>query len=422
MEMPTCVIGKISALALLIATTHLLVFANDWPQWRGPKRDGVVAAYTSPKSWPEQLKLKWKANVGEGQASPVVAGERIYLFTHQVGQEVVACLNLATGKQIWRNQYPVKFTVHEAAKAYGPGPKATPAIHNGKLYTVGVTGVMSCLDAATGKLLWRKEPTGGVNVAYPRFGMAISPLVIDGVLIAPVGGDRRTAAVAGFDANTGAEKWRWANDRMSEDDGPEYSSPIVVEVAGVLHLVTIGGKKVIGLAPDSGRLLWQYAFEADWESTVTPVAHNGLIIVSGHSIGMFAVRVNRQGNEWRAEQVWRNPDLFTFLSTPVAYGNWLFGLAIRNKGQYFCVDVNTGETVWVTQGREAENVALLRAGDDLFVLTNEATLIVAKSSAKGFEPMRRYQVADTPTWAHPVLLDKQILIKDASNLALWSFE
>ena len=419
--MHTCARVKIVILLVTAAFMTPTADASDWPQWRGPNRDGIVLSSRAPKNLPERLSLKWKVTVGSGHASPVVAGERIYLLTRQEGQETITCLNLTSGKPVWQNRYPTRYTVHQAAIDHGDGPKATPLLENGRLYTHGITGVLSCLDAGTGRVIWRNEPAGGVNVAYPRFGMAISPLLSNGVLIAPVGGDRKTAAVAGFNAATGKELWRWSNERMHPEDGPEYSSPIAVEIDGQRHIVTIGGKKVIGLAPDSGRLLWQFPFEADWESTVTPLFHRGLIIASGHSIGMFALRVSQCAGQWNAEQVWNNPDLFTFMSTPVASGDLLFGLANRNKGQFFCADVNTGKTLWATTGREAENAAILRAGDLLLLLTNDASLIVARSSRQGFEPVRRYQVADSPTWAHPVVLDNRILIKDASTLGLWTF-
>lgn len=405
---------------LPITVSRATVLDGDWPQWRGPNRDGVVAGYSSPKSWPEQLKLKWKVTVGEGHSSPVVSGNRIYLITRQDSQEVISCLDMTNGTPLWQNKYPTSYVVHEAARAHGAGPKATPILHQGKLYTIGITGVMSCLDARTGKLLWRKEPCGGLNEAYPRFGMAISPIIIGNMLIAPSGGDTRTAAIVGFDASTGEPKWRWANNRMHHDDGAEYSSPIVAEIAGRAHLVTIAGKKVVGIDPVDGHLLWQFPFEADWESTVTPLFHKQMVIVSGHSLGMFALRIKQDGSQWDVEQVWKNPDLFTFMNTPVAHGDWLFGLATRNKGQYFCADVNTGKTLWITEGRQAENAAIIRGGDDLYILTDEATLILARGWSKGFEPFRRYQVADSPTWAHPVVFGNTIMIKDVNTLALWS--
>ena len=417
-------VSLITALVLsLTAARAGRAASDDWPQWRGPNRDGVVASYTRPKSWPEQLRRKWKVTVGAGHSSPVVGGGRVYMLTRQGEEEVVTALDLSTGRQRWQNKYATaKYVVHEAAREHGDGPKATPVLHGGKLFTLGVTGVISAFDAASGKLLWRKEPVGGLGAAYPRFGMAISPLVARGVLVAAVGGNRESAAIAGFDTQTGREKWRWTDDRMHPEDGPEYSSPIMVEVGGAPHVVTIGGKKMVGLAPDTGRVLWQYPFEADWESTVTPLAHNGLIIASGHAIGMHAVRVSRRGGAWGVEKVWQNPDLFTFMNSPVTHGDLLFGQAILKKGHYFCADVNTGKTHWASEGRQGEYAAMIRAGEELFVLTPDATLTVARSSATGFEPLRRYQVADSPTWAHPVLLDKQMLVKDATALTLWSFE
>lgn len=409
-------------LTSLMEVTSATHFARDWPQWRGPNRDGVIASYSSPKVWPDKLKLKWSVSVGTGHSSPVVADERVYLITRQDGHEVISCLNLSDGKRLWQDKYPTTYPVHEAARDHGDGPKATPVLHRGRLYALGITGIMSCFDAGTGKLIWRKEPRGGVNEAYPRFGMAISPIVVGNVLIAPTGGNRLTGALTAFNINTGEAVWRWANDRMHPDDGPEYSSPIVAEIGETTQLITIAGKKVIGILPENGRLLWQFPFEADWESTVTPLFHRQMVIVSGHSIGMFALRINRCGNDWSVERVWQNPNLFTFMNSPVGYGDLLFGLALRNKGQYFCADANTGKTLWVTEGREADNASIIRGGEDMFILTDEGVLIVAKSNSKGFEPVRRYQVADSPTWAHPVVLGRQVMIKDSTKLALWSFE
>lgn len=408
---------RAAALASLIAAAQTLCAAKDWPQWRGPNRDGA-SSFKSPARWPEALRLKWKVEVGYGDASPVVAGRRAYLFTSRDGHEVVSALSLDDGRQVWRDSYPYRYTPEEIEKEHAKGPKATPVLAGGRLYTVGVTGVVSAYDAAGGKLLWRKEPKGGVKEAYPIFGMAVSPLVVEGLLVAPVGAGRQMKLTA-FDARTGDVRWQWGNDNLHPDLGMGYSSPIVAEVGGRRQLIFWTGRDLVGLVPESGRALWSFPFKTEWDSVVTPVFHEGTVILSGNPQGTVAVRINRRGDAWAPEQVWRQEEVFSYMTTPVAAGSLLYGLSVKKKGQFYCLDLATGRTLWVTEGREAENAAFLSAGQYLFVLTDDAKLIVARGSRKSFEPVRRYQVADSPTWAHPVLLDRRILVKDAASLALW---
>ena len=417
--MSTPVIKRAAAALLIVLGTGPLSPAADWPQWRGPRRDGAASSFKPPKQWPEKLSLKWKVPVGYGAASPVMAGKRIYLFTNQGQGEVVSAVNLSDGRQVWQDSYPVSYVAQEYEKDLSKGPKSTPVFHDGRLFTVGVSGIISAYDAATGRLRWRTAPKGGMKEAYPVFGMANSPLVVGDLLIAPVGGNAQSKLTA-FDAATGAVRWQWGADNLHPELGLGYSSPVLAEVGGTRQLLFWTGRDLVGLVPESGKLLWKFPFKSQWDNVLTPIFHHGVVILSGNPMGTVAVRVNRQGGDWRPEQIWQQEQVFTYMNTPVASGNLLFGLSAKNKGQYFCLDLDTGKTLWLTEGREAENASFLSADDQIFILTNEAKLIVARNSGKGFESIRRYQVATSPTWAHPIFFDGQILVKDESNLSLWS--
>jgi outer membrane protein assembly factor BamB len=191
----------------------------DWPQWRGPNRDGAAGAFVEPKTWPAKLNRQWKVEVGLGYASPLVVGNRIYMFSRQEQDEVMSALDPVTGKVLWRTGYPARFTMNPAAAPHGEGPKSTPAFANGKLFAIGMTGIVSAFDAATGRLLWQK-PASKVATLYTTH--SFSPVVDRGLAIFHVGGHKQGSLTA-FDADTGDVKWHW------DGDGPAYASPIVVD-------------------------------------------------------------------------------------------------------------------------------------------------------------------------------------------------
>jgi outer membrane protein assembly factor BamB len=402
----------------LIGVAALLVslpLAADWPQWRGPNRDGVTRDFVAPTTWPATLKESWKVTVGEGHSSPVMSEGRVYLLARQGEDEVVLCLEAPTGKQVWRASYPAAYTMNPAATSHGKGPKSTPIVSGGKLFTFGINGVLSCFDAKSGKLHWRKEFSKQYPNTSPLYGTAMSPIVVNGLCSVHVGGHDKGALTA-FDTETGAVKW------TNAEDGPAYSSPVLATLAGESQLVTYTQSNVVGISATTGKLLWKMANKVPYDvNSVSPVVYKDLVIFSIHEKGVGAVRLSRQGTQLFAKEVWRNPAYESYMNTPVLAGNRLVGFSHKKKGQFFCLDAESGKMLWESSGRMGENAAILNAGDLFLVLTDEAKLFVLKNDATGFAPVKEYQVANSPTWAHPVLLGNRILVKDKTTLAALAF-
>jgi outer membrane protein assembly factor BamB len=408
-------VGALSAL-LLLSLLISFALAQDWPQWRGPNRDGIVTAFVPPKNWPQVLKPTWKTSVGEGHSTPVVVGGRIYLNSRVGEQEVVASYDLRSGKEIWKDSYAAPYTMNPAATGHGKGPKSTPVVSGGRLYTLGISGTLSSYDISNGKLRWRKEFRTQFKQTAPTFGTAMSPVVDRGLLILHAGGPGEGALMA-LDANTGAVKWSW------NGDGPAYASPIVVDLGGVRQVITQSQQSIVAVSEADGQLLWRLPFKTDYEqNAVTPIAFKDLVILSGLNQGVIALRPVKRGQQWAADQAWLNKEVSLYMNSPVLRGDILFGFSHRNKGQYFSLDVNTGKTLWIGDGRHGENASLQLAGDLLFTLDNDARLTVYPATAKLTSPVRQYQVAQSPTWAQPVILPGHILIKSFNSLELLSLE
>jgi outer membrane protein assembly factor BamB len=407
---------KALGIYIAVAVASQVCFAQDWPQWRGPNRDGVVASFTAPKVWPDKLKTVWRVQAGIGHSSPVVAGRRVYLHSRQEENEVASCFDLDTGKLIWHDSYPTPYTMNPAAMGHGKGPKSTPLVYENKLYTFGISGILSCYDATAGKLKWRKEFSKQFKATSPLFGSATSPIAHNGLVIVHVGGHDSGALIA-FNADTGEMKWSW------KGDGPGYASPIVFGSGATAQIVTQTQKSIAGFSPQTGEQLWRIPFETEYvQNIITPVVYKQTLIFSGLDKGTMAVRVIRVAGKWQAVTNWQNPDVSMYMSSPVASGDYLFGLSHKRKGQFFCIDARTGKTLWTSDGRVGDNAAIVAAGEFLFLLTDAAELLVARSHAILFEVLKKYSVADSPTWAHPVVTNKGILIKDRTTLALLSFE
>lgn len=406
--------GLRSLIVIAFAVSAVAVYADQWPQWRGPNRDGVVPAASVPAAWPQKPVVRWTQTVGEGYSSPIVAGGRVFVHSRRDPEEIVSAFDLATGKPLWSQRYAAAFTKSKYAMDMAKGPNSTPVFAGGRVFTLGMSAILSSFDAATGELKWRKDWSKEIDTSKLFTGTSMSPLIENNLLIVHVGDDGEGAFRA-FDPMSGTEKWSLPG------HGPGYSSPIVTTVAGTRQLVTMTDKAVVGVDVASGTLLWSVAFSDEWnENIVTPVVAGDVLVVSGTRKGTLGYRVEKNGSAFAAKQLWHNTDLPMYMSSPVSDGSFVYGLSSKRKGQIFCLDARTGTTKWATEGRAATNAAVLSAGSDLVVLTSEGEIIVARRSPEKFEEVRRFKVASSQTWAHPVLLGSDLLIRDADSIALWS--
>ena len=412
-----------AAAALAIAMSAAA--QEDWPGFRGPHRDGRVTgwpeAMNDPRGWPESLEQRWRIPVGLGHASPVVHDGTAFVFTREGAEEVLRALRPADGTEVWRASYPAPYTMNPAAVGHGPGPKATPDIAAGRIFTLGISGILSAWNAGDGSLLWRRPPD-------PRFGGAESPLFGAGsspgaspagdVVLVHLGGpDNGTFAVLA--AATGETVWEHFG------DGPAYVSPTVVKVAGVQAIPTMTEERIVLLAPADGRVLWEMPFTTPYDQNiVNPAVLPGgeVVIFAGLASPTFAVRFREAPDgALSGETVWEAGDSPFYMSNPVLAGDRLIGFSERNSGQFVAMDPRTGADFWRSPPRRGENAALLVAGDAVLALTDQAELLVLDPAAAAFEPLRRYEVAPSPTWAHPVPLSGGLLVKDETHLALWTF-
>jgi len=399
----------VGCVILLIASC---VFAQDWPQWRGPNRDGKVSGFTAPQEWPKEFTQEWKVTVGAGDATPALVGNKLYVFTRQGEDEVILCLNAHSGKELWKSKYAAQAVTGAAARH--PGPRSSPAVADGKVVTIGVGGVLSCLDAATGKVVWRKDPFPKV---VPRFFTSMSPIIVDGMVIAHLGGQGNGAIIA-YDLATGNEKWRWSG------EGPEYASPALLTVGGTKQIVTLAEKSIVGIGVADGKLLWQLPFAPSGRAynAATPIVDGQTVIYTGAGRGAKAVRIEKQGDGFAAKELWSNPELAPQFNTPVLKDGLLFGLTDRSN--LYCINAQTGQTAWIDASPRGSRgfAAIISAGSCLVVLANDSELIVYKPSGKEYSEITRYKVAETPTYAHPVISGNRVFVKDQESVTLWTIE
>jgi outer membrane protein assembly factor BamB len=387
-----------------------LVFAQDWPQWRGENRDGKVAGFSAPQVWPKALTQGWKAAVGLGDATPALVGDRLYVFTRQGDDEVALCLDAGSGKELWREKYAAEAVTGAAASH--PGPRSSPTVADGKVVTLGVGGILSCLEAATGKVAWRNDEFAKV---VPQFFTAMSPIVVDGMCIAHLGGKDKGAIIA-FDLATGGQKWKW------EGDGPAYASPVLMTVEGTKQIVGQTEKNVVGVAAADGKLLWQVSAPAQGRAfnSATPIVDGQTVIYTGQGRGTTAVKIEKQGAGFAAKELWSNETLGTGYNTPVLRDGLLFGLS--DRGNFFCLSARTGQASWTDPTRRDRFGAILAGGSAILALLGNSELIAFKPSDKQYEELARIKVSDTPTYAHPVIAGKRVFVKDRDVLTMWTIE
>ena len=406
---------RLLLLVLVLAPLTALVDAqrpsSDWTQWRGPNRDGAIAGFTAPPAWPKALTQRWKAEVGPGYATPLVVGNRVYMFSRLGDNETMSALDADSGKVLWQQGYPAVFTMQSATVRHGAGPKSTPVVANGRIYSIGMTGIVTAWDAASGKTLWQKPGSPLV----PTFTThSFSPVIDGNNVIFHVGGHDKGALTA-FDAATGTERWSWTG------DGPGYGSPMIATIGGTRQVITITQEKLVGVDAAKGTLLWEIPFAVtSTTNSLTPIVYGQTVIVSGNGRPIEAYAPARQGAAWVAPKLWENADATMRMSNGVIVRDMLISLSTRNQGQYFALDAKTGKTLWLSEPRQAAQAAIQMAGDLLFSLEDDGELVISRVTPTAAEPVTRYDLSEGETWTQPVISGNRVFIKDVSTLALWS--
>jgi outer membrane protein assembly factor BamB len=403
----------------LVLSSLLLVAvapqAQDWSQWRGPARDGHVGTFTPPAEWPARANAVWKVAAGIGHASPVVAGDRVFQFSRIGEQEAMTAFDLASGRQLWRQAYDAPYQVNPAATGHGKGPKGTPAVAGGRIHSLGISGILSTFDAATGRVLWRHDFAKEFKTTSPDFGASMSPIVDGSRVIAHIGGGGGGALVA-FDAVSGSPVWTW------KGDGPAYASPVTATAGGVRQLITQTQSNLVGLDVSNGRELWRLPFTTDYDQNiVTAVVDRDVIVYGGLSKPTVAARIEKGAGGWTLSEIWRNADVPMYMSSPVLQKGVLYGFTHRNRGQFFALDMKTGRTLWTSPPRQGDNASLSVSGAFVLAVTTEGALLVLRQGSSAFDLVRSYTVAESPVSAHPAFTARGILVKDVDALALWAF-
>ena len=417
--------GVIVVCVLLLGVSR--AWAQDWPQWRGPNRDGKATGFEAPTTWPKELTQKWKVTVGDGAATPALVGDRLYVFTRQGGNEVVRCLAAADGKELWSDQY-------EAAAWSGPdsrfpGPRSSPTVADGKVVALGTTGILSCYDAATGKMLWRKDDFKG---SVPRFHVASSPIVADGLCVAQLGGAGKGEIVA-YDLATGEERWK------ANGDSPGYASPVLLTVDGTKAIVAETDQSIVAVGVADGKEVWKtpYTVQRMGYNASTPMVDGQTVIYGGSARGTKAVKFAKQRDGLAATELWSNSDNSVQFNSPVLKNGLSYGISGADK--LFCINAETGKTAWSTalgaggtggaggagggrgMGRSGYG-SIVDAGSVLLALTPSGNLVVFEPSEKEFKEVARYKIAAGDTYAYPVVSGNRVFVKDKDALTLWTVE
>jgi outer membrane protein assembly factor BamB len=393
----------------LFVSALLSVSAQDWPQWRGPNRDAKADGFNTQKTWPAQFTQKWKTTVGLGDTTPALVGDKLFVFSRVDNEENVLCLTAADGKEIWRQKY--------AAPKPGPpsggdhaGPRSSPAVADGKAITFGVSGILTCWNAADGALIWQKTN----DAAWPQFYTSCSPLLADGLCVIQVGSSA-TGGIAAYDLKSGDEKWRWTG------SGPDYASPVLTTVADTKMVVALTDKSLVGLSLATGKELWQLPFPARGmaNNAVTPIADGDTVYYAGQSRGIHAAKITKQGDIFAAADLWAAPDISPQFSTAVLKDGFLYGLTSRST--FFCVNAKTGAVAWsdsASKGQPAGYGSVVDAGSVLLALTPKSQLYVIQPSDKSYTELASIKVADTATYAYPVPSGNRLFIRDKDSVSL----
>lgn len=379
--------------------------APPWGEFRGVHRDGIYREGPILTEWPaEGLKPLWRQPIGGGYASFSMAQGRAFTIEQRRDKEVVAAYDVQTGRELWTHSWVARFSEQMG----GDGPRATPTWHDGLLYALGATGELHVLEAASGKLVWSKNilrDNGATNIVW---GMANSPLIVDEKVIVTPGGAGGKSVVA-YHKKTGERIW------SSLDDQAGYSSPMLASVAGVRQILLVAAKRVVGLRPEDGKLLWEYPWATMYDiNSAQPIliGSSQVLVSSGYDHGSALLEITANDKGLTAKPVWENKSLKNRFNSAVLRDGYVYG---PDEGIFVCIDARTGERKW-KGGRYGYGQAIL-AGDHVIVLTESGELVLLKAAPDSMQEVTRSPAIEGKTWNHPAIAGGILLVRNAREMA-----
>lgn len=385
--------------ALLLCLPAL---ATDWPSWRGPNRDGITPETNWSHEWPSDGPARvWKASVGTGFASMVVADGRLFTLGWDTDRDVVLCLDAATGRTNWSFSYPEAL----ANKMYEGGPNSTPLVAGDRLFTASKTGNLHCFEAATGKLLWNRNLKRDIDAKLSDWGVSGAPVLADSQTLLINYGPHGVA----LDPATGKLLWESGTKKDMS-----FAAPVVTRLGDSPAALFIMSEALVAVEPKTGKALWQSKFGQGYRTHCSdPVVSGDLVFISSGDDGGELLRVSAKS----AERVWKNKNLSTFTGTAVLIGGHLYGHETAGyktaNQQLRCVDFATGEVKWGEGG--FGQGSLIAAGDRLLVLSEKGELSVVRANPAKFELLARTQAIGGKCWTAPVLANGRIYVRNAKG-------
>jgi outer membrane protein assembly factor BamB len=375
-----------------------------WPGFRGPHRDNIIPGVRIKTDWTASPPVAlWRRPIGPGWSSFAVRGDLFYTQEQRGADEVVACYKLTTGEPVWAHRDTARFWESNG----GPGPRATPTLHNGRVYTFGATGILNALDAGNGAVVWSRNAASDTGVKVPGWGFAGSPLVVGATVVVAAAGK-----LVAYDLATGAPRW------FGPDGGDSYSSPHLVTIDGVAQILLMSGVGATSVAPADGRLLWKYSWPSDTRIMQPAVTANGdLLITAGDAmggIGMRRIRVAYGRAGWTTEEQWTSAGLKPSFNDSVVHNGHAFGF---DGSILACIDLKDGKRVW-KGGRYGNGQLLLLADQDLLLVsTEEGELALVGATPDQFRELARFPAIEGKTWNHPVLAGDVLLVRNGEEMA-----
>jgi len=377
--------------------------------WRGISGDNKVSGFEIPAKWPDQLKTTWQVKVGMGDASPVLVKNKIFLHVMQDTTEMALCVNASDGKEIWKTSLNPSPKITGPAIGH-PGPRSTPFVTDGKVITVGTGGIVHCLDANSGKVIWENE----AYTEVPQFFTSSSPLVLNKMCIIQLGGKAHGVTVA-FDVNSGKEIWKM------EGIPTTYASPVLMKTIKNTLLVQ-SETDLCGVSAE-GILLWKIPCPVQrmFNNANSPVYEDQNVLVTGQGSGTKLMSILKQGETWETKEIWKNAELGVSFNTPILKDGFMYGHEAK-KGELFCLNAKTGEKVWFEATPHNRFASLTDAGKVLVSLPVTGNLIIIEPNGKNYVELAKYKVAETEVYASPILNGSNVFVKDKEMLTCWSLK